>query len=250
MRFASHRAVQGVGIGVLALSLALTGCGGKKNKKKNRNGRSGHAAPAVPGAGAVSRTGLLTVDEVLPPADAMPPTLRTVKTEEARSGKAVKGCVPAGKCKGSVASGFVGWQSADNKDSADFKVIVFKNASQATQGLRRLEVRGDQQARPVQGRADGQRRRADVRLRLQPAVPLRRERPDGPAPAGQVHRHRQEQGCDRPRRPAQRPRRAVEDVRRAVAAERHGPGHHRERGSGQAPLTAPRSAREGAADPG
>ncbi|WP_327351981.1 hypothetical protein [Streptomyces sp. NBC_01304] len=135
MRFASHRAVQGVGIGVLALSLALTGCGGKKNKKKNRNGRSGHAAPAVPGAGAVSRTGLLTVDEVLPPADAMPPTLRTVKTEEARSGKAVKGCVPAGKCKGSVASGFVGWQSADNKDSADFKVIVFKNASQATRAF-------------------------------------------------------------------------------------------------------------------
>ncbi|MDG4859762.1 hypothetical protein P8605_16660 [Streptomyces sp. T-3] len=141
MRFASHRAVQGVGIGVLALSLALslalTGCGKKdKNKKKNRNGsRSGHAAPAVPGGGSVSRTGLLTVDEVLPPAEAMPVTLRTVKTEEARSGKALKGCVPAGKCKGSVANGSVAWQSADKADSASFRVLVFKNASQATRAF-------------------------------------------------------------------------------------------------------------------
>lgn len=141
MRWTTGGTTRAVGVGVLVLTLALTGCGGK-NKKKNKEHTSGPGAShgrtiggasggsAAKGAGSLS--GARDAQAILPPAETMPATLRTVSTELHSRAKAPSVCKePTGKCKGAVANGRVGYRSDDKAQVASYELIVYRRESAA-----------------------------------------------------------------------------------------------------------------------
>ncbi|MCF3121643.1 hypothetical protein IPZ68_18310 [Streptomyces arenae] len=141
MRFTTGGTTRAVGVGVLVLSLALTGCGGKKDKKKHKRGSSSSHSRTIGGTtggsagkakGAGSLGGARQAEAILPPADTMPAALRTVATELHSRAKAPSVCKdPGGTCKGAVANGQVGYRSDDNAESAGYDLVVYRNERSA-----------------------------------------------------------------------------------------------------------------------
>ncbi|QES44961.1 hypothetical protein DEJ49_31745 [Streptomyces venezuelae] len=142
MRFTTGGTTRAVGVGVLVLSLALTGCGGKKDKKKHKRGSStshgrtvgGHTGGK--GTGGSAGTGSLSAarraQAILPPLDTMPTALRHVGTELHSRAKAPSVCEdPGGKCKGAVANGRVGYLTGDKTEGASYELIAYKNTRAA-----------------------------------------------------------------------------------------------------------------------
>ncbi|MFE0170771.1 hypothetical protein ACFWZ2_00520 [Streptomyces sp. NPDC059002] len=142
MRFTTGGTTRAVGVGVLVLSLALTGCGGKKDKKKHKRGSSSShsrtiggttgggtsSGSAGKGKGAGSLSGAQEAEAILPPRDTMPAALRDVGTELHSRAKAPSVCKdPGGKCKGAVANGQVGYRSNDKAEGASYDLIVYRN---------------------------------------------------------------------------------------------------------------------------
>ncbi|GAA3098918.1 hypothetical protein GCM10010449_22780 [Streptomyces rectiviolaceus] len=125
---------------MLVLSLALTGCGGKKKNKKSKSGSGSSHSRTVGGAtgggaagkGAGSLSGAQDAKAILPPADTMPAALRNVSTELHSRAKAPSVCKdPGGKCKGAVANGQVGYRSSDKSELAGYDLIVYRNETAA-----------------------------------------------------------------------------------------------------------------------
>ncbi|MFE0099782.1 hypothetical protein [Streptomyces sp. NPDC059009] len=137
------RAARGLGIGVLALSLALTGCASKKNKKSKKRKSSSSHSRTIGGAtggsaanhrkkGGGSLAGAQSAQAVLPPATAMPAALRTVTTEPHSRAKAPTLCKdPGSKCKNAVAYGGAGYSTNDKAQGASYDVIVYRDARAA-----------------------------------------------------------------------------------------------------------------------
>ncbi|GAA1900249.1 hypothetical protein GCM10009837_23730 [Streptomyces durmitorensis] len=125
-----------MGVGVLVLSLALTGCGGKKKNKKHKSGSGSSHSRTIGGAtgggsaakGGGSLSGAQDAKAVLPPTDTMPAALRNVGTELHSRAKAPSVCkAPGGKCKNAVANGQVGYHSNDKGEGASYDVIVYRD---------------------------------------------------------------------------------------------------------------------------
>ncbi|MEU7577217.1 hypothetical protein AB0B50_06380 [Streptomyces sp. NPDC041068] len=141
MRFTTGGTTRAVGVGVLVLSLALTGCGGKKDKKKHKRGSSSSHSRTVGGAtggpggartGGGSLSGAQDAEAILPPRDTMPAALRTVSVKPHSRAKAPSVCKdPGGRCKGAVAHGQVGYRSNDKAESAGYELIVYRNERSA-----------------------------------------------------------------------------------------------------------------------
>lgn len=134
VRFTTGGMTRAVGVGVLVLSLALTGCDGKKDKKRGKHkASSSHSRTAGGGtAGMGSLSAARRAEAILPPLDTMPAALRHVSTELHSRAKAPSVCKdPGGKCKGAVANGRVGYRSGDKAEGAGYDVIVYKNARAA-----------------------------------------------------------------------------------------------------------------------
>ncbi|MEU8953063.1 hypothetical protein AB0C93_02025 [Streptomyces sp. NPDC048518] len=138
VRFTTGGTTRAVGVGVLVLSLALTGCEGKKDKKRGKHKASSSHSRTVGGAsgGRAAGTGSLSAarraEAILPPLGTMPAALRHVSTELHSRAKAPSVCKdPGGKCKGAVANGRVGYRSGDKSEGAGYDVIVYKNARAA-----------------------------------------------------------------------------------------------------------------------
>lgn len=136
MRLTTGGTTRAVGVGVLVLSLALTGCGGKKkNKKHTSRSGSSHSrtiggttggGSAAKGAGSLSAA--QDAKAILPPTDTMPAALRDVSAELHSRAKAPSLCKdPGGKCKNAVANGQVGYRSNDKGESASYDLIVYRN---------------------------------------------------------------------------------------------------------------------------
>ncbi|WP_369264227.1 hypothetical protein [Streptomyces sp. R35] len=140
VRCTTKRVLRGAGVGVLVLSLALTGCQGKKNKKKSRGksstsrsrtigGTSGGTSGGSSSKSVGSLSGARQAQSVLPPADSMPTALRTVTSPLSSRAKAPTSCKdPSSKCKNAVAHGDVGYRGTD---ITSFDVIVYSNARAA-----------------------------------------------------------------------------------------------------------------------
>ncbi|MFF4349332.1 hypothetical protein [Streptomyces sp. NPDC001530] len=142
VRCTTKRVLRGAGVGVLVLSLALTGCQDKKHKKKSRGYSSTSRSRTTGGStggstGGTSLTGAQAAQSVLPPADSMPSALRTVADTMYTSARGPKSCKdPAAKCKNAVARGDVGYSTSDKSEGARFEVIVYRNASAAAKAFR------------------------------------------------------------------------------------------------------------------
>ncbi|MGH4028586.1 hypothetical protein ACQB60_06570 [Actinomycetota bacterium Odt1-20B] len=146
------RAARGLGIGVLALSLALTGCAGKKNKKSKKRKSSSSHSRTIGGTtggsaanhrkkGGGSLAGARSAQAVLPPATAMPAALRTVTTEPHSRAKAPTLCKdPGGKCKNAVANGAAGYSTNDKAQGASYDVIVYRDARSAQRAFTAWEA--------------------------------------------------------------------------------------------------------------
>lgn len=141
MRCTTKRVLRGAGVGVLVLSLALTGCQGKKSKKKSRGKSSTSRSRTIGGTsggssnkGGGSLSGAQQAQSVLPPADSMPTALRTVSEALSSRAKAPTSCKePSSKCKNAVAHGDVGYRGTA---LAGFEVIVYSNARAAKKAFR------------------------------------------------------------------------------------------------------------------
>lgn len=139
MRWTTGGTTRAVGVGVLVLTLALTGCGGKKKSKKHTSGSGSSHGRTIGGAsggsaakGAGSPSAARDVQAILPPAETMPATLRTVSTELHSRAKAPSVCKePTGKCKGAVANGRVGYRSDDKAQDASYELIAYRRESAA-----------------------------------------------------------------------------------------------------------------------
>ncbi|WP_330308984.1 MULTISPECIES: hypothetical protein [unclassified Streptomyces] len=136
VRCTTKRVLRGAGVGVLVLSLALTGCQGKKSKKKSRGKSSTSRSRTVGGTSGGSGnksggslSGARQAQSVLPPTDSMPTALRTVTSPLSSRAKAPTSCKePSSKCKNTVAHGDVGYRGTD---ITSFEVIVYSNARAA-----------------------------------------------------------------------------------------------------------------------
>ncbi|WP_157868860.1 hypothetical protein [Streptomyces atriruber] len=138
VRFTTGGTTRAIGVGVLVLSLALTGCGGKKNKKKHKRGSATSHGRTVGGATGGKGTGTGSVSAarraqtILPPLDTMPAALRHVGMELHTRAKAPSLCKdPGGKCKGAVANGQVGYRTADKAEGASYDLIAYRNTRAA-----------------------------------------------------------------------------------------------------------------------
>ncbi|MFD6437037.1 hypothetical protein [Streptomyces venezuelae] len=150
MRFTTGGTTRAVGVGVLVLSLALTGCGGKKDKKKHKRGSSSsHGRTVGGGTGATGgkRTGTGSVgaarqaQAILPPLDTMPAALRHVGTELHSRAKAPSVCKdPGGKCKGAVANGQVGYLTGDRTEGASYELIAYRDTRAAERAFAAWET--------------------------------------------------------------------------------------------------------------
>ncbi|MGQ4385806.1 hypothetical protein [Streptomyces sp. SAS_270] len=148
VRCTTKRALRGAGVGVLVLSLALTGCQSKKNKKKHRGssstshsrtvgGSTGTGSRGTGSTGGGSLSGAQDAQDVLPAADTMPAALRTVTEGASSRAKAPTNCKePSAKCRNAVAHGDVGYSSTDHGEGARFEVIVYRNARAASKAFR------------------------------------------------------------------------------------------------------------------
>ncbi|MEW2389246.1 hypothetical protein AB0933_12895 [Streptomyces venezuelae] len=151
MRFTTGGTTRAVGVGVLVLSLALTGCGGKKDKKKHKRGSSSSHGRTVGGHTGGKGTGSLSAarqaETILPPLDTMPAALRHVGTELHTRAKAPSVCKdPGGKCKGAVANGRVGYVTGDKAEGAGYELIAYRNTRAAERAFAAWEsyVHNDQ----------------------------------------------------------------------------------------------------------
>ncbi|MEU9207134.1 hypothetical protein AB0D27_04075 [Streptomyces sp. NPDC048415] len=138
VRCTTKRVLRGAGVGVLVLSLALTGCQGKKHKKKSRGLSSTSRSRTTGGStSGTSLTGAQAAKSVLPSAEDMPSALRTVADTPYTSARGPKSCKdPAARCKNAVARGDVGYSTSDRGEGARFEVIVYRNASAASKAFR------------------------------------------------------------------------------------------------------------------
>ncbi|WP_369250702.1 hypothetical protein [Streptomyces sp. R41] len=137
VRCTTKRVLRGAGVGVLVLSLALTGCQGKKHKKKSRGYSSTSRSRTNGGStGGGSLTGARQAQSVLPPADSMPTALRTVTEALSSRAKAPTSCKePSSKCRNAVAHGDVGYSGSGAGEGARFEVIVYSNAKAASKAF-------------------------------------------------------------------------------------------------------------------
>ncbi|MET8012032.1 hypothetical protein ABZU86_31950 [Streptomyces sp. NPDC005271] len=133
--------MQAVGLAVLVLSLALTGCSkkGKKGKTRNRSHATVSSGRSVGGARAAQ--------EMLPNHEAMPTTLSTLDGEPISRAKAPTSCKePTGKCRGANAHGSVTYKAdAGRSKVAQFDVIAYRNEKAAKRAYREWDsyINGD-----------------------------------------------------------------------------------------------------------